>query len=209
MEEAMTLGTAVHASIERYFKTGNREPVSLDGEGLDPGGINLYYIMMEKAWKWLDKYHVEPILVEKAMSNDRYAGTIDFYGEIDSEAFETKRWCKIHNVDYPQPHRRVKVLIDWKVTASYYEDMPVKLAAYYYLLMEYGYSPEAMLIVRFSKTTGSLNVKDYTDELDDGVTTFDLACKLFHHNFEKMLNEAEQEAARQREAKIKRKSEQK
>jgi hypothetical protein len=44
-------------------------------------------------------------------------------------------------------------------------------------------------------------VKDYTPELEDSRITFDLACKLFHHNFKDYLNEQEQEATRQRIAK--------
>ncbi len=96
-------------------------------------------------------------------------------------------------------------MLDWKVTKSYYDDMPVKLSAYWMLLDEYGYKPEVALIVRFSKETGSLNIKDYTGELADSLITFELLVSLFHHNFKNFLEKTEQEATRQRIAKIERK----
>lgn len=205
MDECADLGTAIHDAISESFKTGNRvNGVTTNEEIMDDF---IYQKLINNAWKWIDKFHVEPILVESAMSNDRYAGTLDLFCEIDSEAYETKRWCKKYNKTFPQPHRRVKALVDWKVTASFYDDMPVKLSGYYDLLEEYGYKPDVMFIGRFSKGTGSLNVKDYTPELEDSRITFDLACKLFHHNFKDYLNELEQEATRQRIAKAEHKKE--
>jgi hypothetical protein len=208
VEECSVLGTLVHATIADFFLTGNKDP----GWFIDEAGnvdliIDRYILnkMLNNVWKWMDKYHVVPILVEKALSCRMYAGTLDLFCEIDSEAFETKRWCKARGVEFPQPHRRVRALIDWKITASYYDDMPVKLSAYKHLLDEKKYDPEAMIIVRFSRDTGSLNVKDYTGEYTDSFITFDLACQLFHHNFKKYLDETEQEATRQRTAKIERK----
>jgi len=203
MNSAATLGTAVHATIERYFKTGVRDPMPIEDPEFDDWFT--YEKMCTNVFKWIDKHNVTPILVEKAMSNEVYAGTLDLYCELDSEAFETKRWCRARGLEFPLPHRRVETLLDWKVCKGYYEDMPVKLSAYYALLGEYGYKPEKMLIVRFSKETGSVNIKDYTDELDDSFITFELACKLFHHNFHKFLKETEQEAERQRIAKVERK----
>lgn len=204
MDECSIIGTAIHEAISLFFISGQRDYLLPEEERV----VDLYILqkMLNNVWKWIDQYHVEPILVEKALSNDSYAGTLDLFCELDSEAFETKRWCKAHGVTYPvQKHRRVKALLDWKVTKSYYDDMPVKLSAYKHLLEENNYQPEAMLIVRFSKETGSLNVKDYTDEYVDSFITFDLACRLFHHNFKKYLNETEQEAKRQRTAKRERK----
>lgn len=200
MNETADLGTAVHEAISEYFKTGIRSNESSPNAEIMDDFI--YKKLINNAWKWLDKFHVEPILVEAAMSCEAYAGTLDLFCELDSGAFETKRWCKAHNKEFPQPQRRVKALVDWKVTASFYDDMPVKLSAYYDLLVLYGYHPEVMIIGRFSKGTGSLNIKDYTGELADSRITFDLACQLFHHNFKDYLNEQEQEATRQRIAKV-------
>ena len=205
MDECMALGTAVHGTIEQYFLTGDKTPLPLELKDDEVIDDFIYQKMLTNVFKWIDKYHVEPILVEKAFSNCMYAGTIDLLCDIDSEAFETKRWCKKKGLTFPLPHRRVSTLLDWKVAASYYDDMPVKLAAYKRLLKEYGYNTGAMVIARFSKDTGSLNVKDYTDEYDDSIVTFDLATQLFHHNFKHFLKETEQEAARQRMAKIERK----
>ncbi len=204
MDECMALGTAVHETIEQYFKTGDKTPLPMECDE-EVSNDFIYRKMLINVFKWLDKYHVVPILVEKAMTSVRYAGTIDLFCEIDSEAFETRRWCKKQGVDFPQPHRRVKMLGDWKVAASYYDDMPVKLAAYRRLLGDYGYDCEGMMIMRFSKDTGSLNVKDFTGEYDDSLTTFNLATELFHHNFKDFLESTEQEADRQRIAKIERK----
>ncbi len=202
IQECSDLGTLIHDSVAQYFISGVREVV-IPHDML----IDRYLItkMLNNLWKWIDKYHVVPILVEKAMSNDKYAGTLDLLCEIDSEAIETKRWCTAHKVDFPQPHRRVRALLDWKVTKSYYDDMPIKLSAYKHLLHAKGYPCDAMIIVRFSKDTGSLNVKDYTAEYEDSFITFDLACQLFHHNFRGYLEEQEKEATRQREAKKERK----
>ena len=204
MDECAALGTAIHDAISESFKTGVRTNGNTTNEEIMDDFI--YQKLINNAWKWIDKFHVEPILVEAAMSNDRYAGTLDLYCEIDSESFETKRWCTKHGVSFPQNQRRVKTLLDWKVTNSYYDDMPVKLAAYFDLLLEYGYDPEAMIIGRFSKSTGSLNVKDYSGEYLDSKITFNLACKLFHHNFYEYLKELEVEAERQSQAKIERKN---
>lgn len=212
VEECSVLGTLVHDTIANFFISGDKNPV-VDEKYIDSPVVDRYILtkMLNNVWKWLDKYHVVPELVEKALSNDKYAGTLDLYCVLDSEAFETKRWCTAqgnlvgHGVDFPQPHRRVKALLDWKITRSYYDDMPVKLSAYKHLLEEANYCPEAMLIVRFSKEAGSLNVKDYTSEYADSFVTFDLACQLFHHNFKKYLKETEQEASRQRIAKKERK----
>jgi hypothetical protein len=200
----MELGTAIHQALADSFILGTRNTVVPDD---CPHLLDnyIYEKLLTNAWKFIDKFHVTPILVEKAMSNEFYAGTLDLYCEMDSAAFETKKWCKTHKVDFPQPNRRVKVLLDWKVTASYYDDMPVKLAAYKQLLEEYNYKPEYMLIARFSKETGSINIKDYTDEEEDAYMTFHLACQLFHHSFKKYLLETEQEADRQRKARIERK----
>jgi len=198
VQECSDLGTLVHDAALQFFVNGIREINIPDDLNIDRFLVTK---MINNMWKWIDKYHVTPILVEKAMSNSMYAGTLDLFCEMDSEGFETKRWCTAHKVDFPQPHRRVQVLLDWKCTKSYYDDMPVKLSAYKHLLEENNHQPETMLIVRFSKETGSLNVKDYTDEYVDSFKTFDLACQLFHHNFKKYLEETEQEATRQRTAK--------
>jgi hypothetical protein len=206
MNECADLGTGIHEAIATSFVTGVRltEPsASMEHPELMDNFI--YQKLLTNVWKWIDKYNVTPILVEKAMSNVTYAGTLDLFCELDSNAYETKKWCRMHKVDYPQPIQRVKVLLDWKVTASYYDDMPVKLAAYQRLLYQYGYKPEVMLIARFSKATGTLNIKDYSDEFEDSYITFNLACQLFHHNFKEYLNELEQEAERQRIARIERK----
>jgi hypothetical protein len=204
MNECADLGTAIHEAISNSFVTGVRDDtIPEDCPNIMDSFI--YKKLVSNAFKFIDKFHVTPILVEKALSNDRYAGTLDLLCEMDSAAWQTKKWCKTHKVDYPQPSLRVNTLIDWKVTASYYDDMPVKLAAYRYLLKAKGYPVDTMLIARFSKETGSINIKDYTDEYDDSLITFDLACELFHHNFKKYLNELEQEAIRQRIAKIERK----
>jgi len=204
MHETADLGTAIHEALANSFMTGKR---CFDVPEQCPGIMNdfIYRKLLTNGWKWRDKYNVTHILVEKAMSNDKYAGTLDLFCEMDSEGFETKRMCKKYKLEFPQPHRRVKVLLDWKATNGFYDDMPVKLSAYYDLLKEYGYDPEAMIIARFSKETGSINIKDYTPELEDSRITFDLATKLFHHNFKKYLNELEQEATRQRKAKLERK----
>jgi hypothetical protein len=195
MNECANLGTAVHDAISESFKTGVRsDEASPEAEIVDDF---IYRKLINNAWKWIDKFHVDPILVEAALSNERWAGTLDLYCEVDSEAFETKRWCKKYGKEFPQPHRRVKALIDWKCTNSFGDDMPIKLSGYWDLLVEYGYRPDVMFIGRFSKGTGSLNVKDYTPELADSRITFDLACQLFHHNFKDYLNELEQEATRQ------------
>ena len=208
VQSCSVYGTLVHATIADFFVTGKKDPAQFIYENSqDDLFIDRFILtkMLNNVWKWIDKYHITPILVEKALSNDKYAGTLDLFCEMDSEGFETKRWCTAHGVEFPQPHRRVRALIDWKITASYYDDMPVKLSAYQNLLWKEGYKPEAMLIVRFSKETGSLNVKDYSDEYEDSFYTFELACRLFHHNFKKYLKETEQEADRQRKAKIERK----
>ncbi len=209
VEECGILGTLVHATVANYFLTGDKDPAQfIDEAGYTDIIIDRFILtkMLNNAWKWIDKYHVTPILVEKALSCRMYAGTFDLLCELDSEAFETKRWCKAQEVEFPQPSRRVTALIDWKITKSYYDDMPVKLSAYKHLLLEKGYPCDVMLIVRFSKDTGSLNVKDYTSEYTDSFTTFDLACLIFHLNFKKYLEETEQEAERQRTAKIVRKA---
>lgn len=203
MKECADLGTAIHEAIANSFLTGVRLKTPTVNEELMDDFI--YQKLLTNVWKWIDMYNVTPILVEKAMSNEIFAGTLDLFCELDSEAFETKKWCKARGLAFPQPHRRVLVLLDWKVTASYYDDMPVKLSAYKQLLEEYNYKPEKMIIGRFSRTTGSLNIKDYTDEEDDSYITFHLACKLFHHNYKDYLNELEQEAIRQRTARIERK----
>jgi hypothetical protein len=205
MDECMALGTAVHDTIHQNFDTGDKTPLPIDlgsGETVDDF---IYNKMLDNTWKFIDKFHVVPLLVEAAMSCPQYAGTIDLLCEIDNEAYKTKRWCKKQGVSWPQPHKRVIALMDWKVAASFYDDMPVKLAAYKHMLIEYNWQPEVMLIGRFSKDTGSLNVKDYTAEYTDSFITFDLSCQLFHHNFKKFLKETEQEATRQRTAKIERK----
>lgn len=205
MDECMALGTAVHDTIKRFFETGDKLPIPIENPETALIYEDIYTKILDNVWKWIEKFHVEPILVEKAMSCDVYAGTIDLLCTIDSDAFMTKKWCTARGLDYPQPNKRVCVLLDWKVSAGYSDDMPVKLAAYMALLYDYGYEPEYMFIGRFSKETGSLNLKDYTDEFDDCLETFKLLAGLFHHNFKNYLNDLEQEAERQRKAKIERK----
>ncbi|MBV6343612.1 hypothetical protein HWQ67_18755, partial [Candidatus Magnetobacterium casensis] len=65
--EAADIGTAVHAAIETYLKTG-KEP-KITGDAAE----NAFLAYLE----WENQHHIDPIYVEKTVYSTGYAGTAD------------------------------------------------------------------------------------------------------------------------------------
>ena len=164
-DEALAVGSAVHAAIEDYLLTG-KEP-DTDHSQVVSGFMAFL--------KWMEEYKVEPIAVEEAVYGDYWAGTLDLRCWL-----QMKEWSM-----------RKMYVIDFKTSkAIYANDYGPQISAYRSAkqkeLQEIwdGYDKEnfsgiyeASLItgnavVRFDKETGLPEWKDFSDRYEKDLKVF-------------------------------------
>jgi hypothetical protein len=136
--EAMDLGSRVHKWIEGYFQQGTH--------GVPP--------MMEMSddmvkpirafLKWDDDNKVRPICVEERIwSEERYAGTLDFYGEVGGTL----------------------TLLDFKSSTQHGDENILQLGAYAKAFYERtGNKVDGYQVVRLDKLTGIPDPKEFSRE---------------------------------------------
>ena len=130
---AADIGSAVHNRIEWDLRTDLKQVV-----GPEPvlQGKALWAYMSYQDWR--QKANLVPYRIEQTVVSKRYgyAGTMDWYGEIDHES------------------ERLKVVGDWKTGKGIYAEALLQNAAYVHALIEMGHAdpPVAGCVVRLPKT---------------------------------------------------------
>lgn len=119
--EARGVGEKAHEAIEHYLKTGELvdESVFEEGDTDLVEGLTSYRSFK----KFIDEYSLETISVEHIIYNVSvgYGGRFDFLGKI-RKAGEKEKWRT--------------ALIDFKTSASLYDDYALQLSAYYFGLKD-------------------------------------------------------------------------
>jgi len=128
-EVAKELGTRVHDMAERW-QTKGADHVKLMMEMLetDSKEERLSYTAL---LQFFSSYKFKPISLEtKCFSRKhRYAGTVDYYGEIDGKL----------------------TVMDYKTSKAVYEGYPLQATAYASALLEEGYKVDQTMITRVGK----------------------------------------------------------
>ena len=157
-DEALAVGSAVHAAIEEYLKTG-KEPCT-DHPQIVAG----YVAFLE----WMDENKVEPIAVEEAVYGNCWAGTLDLRCWLTM-----KGWSE-----------RKQYVIDFKTSkAIYANDYGPQIAAYRSVfdnLDVFVESPVAgCAIVRFDKESGYYEWKDFSSRFEKDLKVFNKMVELY------------------------------
>ena len=112
-----------------------------------------------KYYEWESKHTIEPVLIEEPMVSElhRYGGTIDCLAQVDG----------------------VLTLLDIKTGKGIYAEFGHQLAAYLWLLREYGHDPKQAMILRLGRSEDEgFEVKEY------GMKELETHWKLFKHCLE-------------------------
>jgi len=152
--DAMDIGSAVHAWIENYYKT------FLGGPGIQDVPADELYNPIEAFLDWTEKNNVHPICVEERIwSAERYAGTLDLYGEVGGQL----------------------TLADFKVSTGHWDEHLLQLGAYDMAFRERtGNKIRRYLSVRLDKLTGIPDPKEYSrEEVELGGKRFLAVLKYF------------------------------
>ena len=100
--KALDTGSAVHAAIERYIKTGDEPQAPSDQV------LSAFLAFLE----WQEKYQVKAINTEQTLYGDNFAGTCDLICTMVVDG------------------KPLKYLVDFKASKGVYEEMKYQIAAY-------------------------------------------------------------------------------
>lgn len=122
---------------------------------------NEIYQCLDKFITWTKKYNINMIFTEQSFSSDRYAGTVDFYGEVDG----------------------LKTIVDFKTSKQVRMTMFLQLALYTQLLEERTYDVEqvGILIVNDKRTEFKLLKRE---ELEPYILMGNTLVDLFYQYYE-------------------------
>ena len=132
LNEASTLGTHIHNLINAILN--NYYIIYINREEL-PSDVVYSYINRFK--QWLNINTLEPILLEKSITSDKFGGTLDCYGILNGKY----------------------TIIDFKTSKKIYLTMFFQLALYTILLEEKGYPVEQVGILLVNPKITSNNEK--------------------------------------------------
>ena len=152
-DEALAVGSAVHAAIEEYLKTG-KEPDPYDK-------FDTYRTVKEQIASgfgafidWMDKNKVKPIAVEETVYGNCWAGTLDLRCLLNGESY----------------------VIDFKTSkAIYANDYGPQIAAYRSTFDAVG----GCGIVRFDKESGYYEWKDFSSRYKKDLKVFNKMVELY------------------------------
>lgn len=166
-DQAGDTGTLVHYLI--LCALGGEEP---DLSYYTPQDLAFAASPMNKFNEWRKGKVIEPILLEAPIVSELYSfgGTPDFFGLI----------CG------------VPTLLDFKTGKEVYQEAFCQVAAYKELLVEYGYCPEAIKIIRIGKSEDEGFEERATGNLDNHWKIF-LACQQIYE-LEKQIRRDKREA---------------
>ena len=150
-DEALAVGSAVHAAIEEYLLTG-KEP-NTDHSQVVSGFLAFL--------EFFDEHEMEAISVEQKVYGNYWAGTLDYFG-----------WFK---PDKDSP--REKWVLDWKASKAHYaESHGPQIVAYASVVPE---CETRCGVVLLHKETGFPDFKDYTKKYSRYLSEFNLMVPLF------------------------------
>lgn len=132
--KALDIGSAVHAAIEGYLKSG-RQPEAPSDEV-----ASAFLAFLE----WEEKYLLKVIATEQTVYADRYAGTLDLLAHIDPTG----------NAD---PGNARTYVVDFKASKGIYPEYQQQVSAY-----RHAADAEGSGILRLDKETGDPEWKDIT-----------------------------------------------
>lgn len=127
VSERAEIGTLAHEAIMCYF-LGKK----VDTSDYSQNQIQQARLAVAHFHKWEKIYHPKPILIEKHLISQKfgYGGTIDLFAEITTEFAKTRE------------------LVDFKTSKEIYPTTFVQVAAYEQLLIENGYPPDGVRVLK-------------------------------------------------------------
>ena len=166
-DQAGDTGTLVHYLILCQLK--NQEP---DLSYYTPQDLASAASPMNKFNEWLKGKQVVTGLLETPLVSETYGfgGTPDFYGWVDG----------------------IGTLLDFKTGREVYQEAFCQVAAYKELLIESGYSPEAVKIIRIGKSEDDGFEERATGNLENHWKIF-LACQQIY-NLQREIRKDKKEA---------------
>lgn len=127
VNESAELGTLIHDLINSIL---SKNLIIFVPTEKYPAWLVYSYLNTFKIW--LNTNSVEPIILEKSFSSDRFGGTVDFYGKINGKY----------------------TILDFKTSKKIHITMFVQLALYCILLEEHGYEVEQVGILLVNNKSG-------------------------------------------------------
>jgi len=125
--ERAEIGTLAHEAIMAYFLKKK-----VDTSDYSENQIVQARLAVAHFHKWEKIYHVKPILIEKHLISRKFGfgGTIDLFAELTTDISQTRE------------------LVDFKTSKEIYPTTYVQVAAYEQLLIENGYIPDGVRVLK-------------------------------------------------------------
>ena len=133
VSERAEIGTLAHDAIMCYF-----HGKQVDTSDYSKNQIEQARLAVNLFQKWEAIYHVKPILIEKHLISRRfgYGGTIDLFAELTTDIAQTRE------------------LVDFKTSKDIFSSTYVQVAAYEQLLIENGYPPDGVRVLKIPAYVG-------------------------------------------------------
>ena len=150
-DEAADAGSCAHEMVRAYWR--GEEP---DLSPYSQEQIQAARNSLQAFYKWVERKHIEPILVEQPMVSERhrFGGTPDVVAVVDGKL----------------------ELLDWKTSAGLYIEHKIQVSAYYHMLKEHGYKVQRVRLIRIGREEG-----DSFEEHVVGKRDLAMLWKLFLH----------------------------
>lgn len=151
LSESSLLGSTIHQLINMML---NQYYIIYIDDGKMP--LDTIYSYMNSFKVWMNTNNINPILLEKKFSSDKFGGTLDFYGDINGKL----------------------TILDFKTSKKIRLTMFLQLALYTILLEERGYKVEQVGILlvnpnyKDEKYINRENLQQYIDFVNKLVDAF-------------------------------------
>lgn len=156
LEDTSYIGTTVHCALTAFLQ--NKQFILINGRSC---GKTLLKSYLNSFFDWYKKHEIKTEFMEKKFISEKFGGTIDFYGKIDSKY----------------------TILDFKTSKSIYSSMFLQLAAYCIMLEEHGHKVEQVILLGVNEN--KYNEKILTrKELQKYIDTFKLLTDVFHKWFD-------------------------
>ena len=139
VSERAEIGTLAHEAIMAYF-----HGKTVDTSDYSKNQIEQARLAVAHFHKWEAIYHVKPILIEKHLISRKfgYGGTIDLFAELTTDIAQTRE------------------LVDFKTSEDIFSSTYVQVAAYENLLIENGYPPDGVRVLKIPAYVGHESFDD-------------------------------------------------
>lgn len=153
LNNASEIGTMMHECLEMYFR-GEKFMLPEQYQKHKPTLLK----RLDGFFSWKSKQlSLNAIMLEEKLTSDEFGGTMDFYGELNSE----------------------NVILDYKSSSNVYASMFLQLAAYTIMMEERGYTVDAVGIIHITEKGTKLHYKK-REELERYVVAFKALVILFN-----------------------------